>query len=84
MGLFGTRGRSPDVLDIDGPTDDIDRLFKAVDELNQAWALMPRSVSPWIDWKNRRITVQTRETKAESHSRASLRDELERRQDLRP
>lgn len=64
--------------------DDVDRLLDAVRVVNEAWSRMPRSVSLWIDWKGRKIIVQTKDVKAESHSRDSLRDELERRQDFGP
>ena len=62
------------------PTDPVDVLFDAVARANDAWAAMPRDVSLWIDWKNRRVTVQTRYSHADLHSRDSLRQELERRQ----
>lgn len=62
------------------PVDPVDRFFDAITELNAAWEALPRDVSPWIDWKNRRLVVQTRYSSATTHSRQSLRNELEARQ----
>lgn len=38
-----------------GPTD---RMIKAAEELNAAWAENPdRTIKPWIQWDERRVTI---------------------------
>lgn len=33
------------------------RFVEAIQELNRAWADMPKGIAPWTDWRNRRIVV---------------------------
>lgn len=74
------RGSKQKLDAADGLSDPVDELFDAVRRVNEAWAEMPRDVNLWIDWRERRIVVQTKQMTVENHSRNSLRDELERRQ----
>jgi hypothetical protein len=64
------------------PTEDellaieIDRLFAAVDEVNEAWAAFPRRVRLWVDWQGRKIVVQTLDMSTKDHDEMSLKATL--------
>jgi hypothetical protein len=64
------------------PTEDellvikIDRLFAAVDEVNEAWAAFPPRVRLWVDWQGRKIVVKTFGMSTKDHDEMSLKATL--------
>jgi hypothetical protein len=62
--------------DIEVVPDRTARFLAAIDELNAAWRDMPREITPWIDWRSRRVVAQIRRFEAETLSEDQLRDHL--------